>query len=323
MQGLFFVKESDFMKTIRNFFLVGLSIGLNFSINSTAQIPVDIELKTFTASGKQELERMIADSSLQVAQEQIIQVLAQSKKLQSSLKENLKKLSEAEKDMLWFWKHNDIESEQLLENSAHLSRSKLSSQLAVPSVFCLPAVLILCACGLAIIEKGNLSPVKKFIPLKEKIPNFFYDTQKEWHVKPKAVIMDTLLLLSIPGIYKAYKGFKNQKTYSALQQKMINVASYFSTLRKIASTLENKKELTALASTLKLENCSESTKKLVTILESKTFKGKPSFFSNQVKALDAFRLMLGLKENLQQAIQGIGTLDACLAITKELPETEY
>jgi len=118
---------------------------------------------------------------------------------------------------------------------------------------------------------------------------------------------------------------KNARFYNdmsnQIQTKMINIATYSNTVQNLGKTIAAHPTLKALfpdtQAMINLTNGkSDEAIRLAKLLESGTFKGQASFFSNKGKVLATFKMMQDAKNNFIKAMQVAGQVDAYLSIAK-------
>lgn len=123
------------------------------------------------------------------------------------------------------------------------------------------------------------------------------------------------------NLYSLCKGIKNYHTLTkTIQAKMINIATYINSVKALANVLEKNKKLAHLGCSVEdlktIGGSDKQAKKLVNFLESSTFKGKASFFSNHGKSLAALNLMKEATAGLINGVAAAGELDAYMSIAK-------
>ena len=117
---------------------------------------------------------------------------------------------------------------------------------------------------------------------------------------------------------QVYQWFLDQFTLQRyMQEKLIDVASYFKQLKKLTALVEQHKSLftnVPIVKELKKLQENPATAKLFTLLESSTCKGTPSVFSHPGTILVVYRLLHELKQELEPALAALGTIDAYYGI---------
>jgi hypothetical protein len=110
-------------------------------------------------------------------------------------------------------------------------------------------------------------------------------------------------------------------TMRFLQERLISVAEYIRVLHELYNLAQ---EYPVIAQALPVasvydnlrQHQSPEVRQLITLLETRTFDGKASLFSNSGRILVAHALMNGVKNELIGSLQLLGDLDACCALSK-------
>ncbi len=110
-----------------------------------------------------------------------------------------------------------------------------------------------------------------------------------------------------------------------LQKKLIYVATYFSTLKKIFSLINSHQTLKNLLphiTALSGHPLAPEIERLLKLLDSSTFKGEPSFFSFVGKILVTYKLLHKYKDGLIDLLVAVGELDMYMSIARLYKEFE-
>ncbi|HZW60940.1 MAG TPA: hypothetical protein VFF04_01830 [Candidatus Babeliales bacterium] len=113
-------------------------------------------------------------------------------------------------------------------------------------------------------------------------------------------------------------------TANAVQERMIGAATFINGMMKVKKLAKKHAVLVdGLSSYANIDKIlkgslvkSKDFKELVIMLQTETFKGKPSFFSYTGRVLAAYERMKSSKDNMAATLQILGELDAYLSIAK-------
>lgn len=111
-----------------------------------------------------------------------------------------------------------------------------------------------------------------------------------------------------------------------LQEKLIYVSTYFSTMKKIFSLINSHESLKNLLPHIHALSCrtlAPEVERLLNLLDSTTFKGKPSFFSFTGKILVTYKLLHKYKDELIDLLAVVGELDMYMSIARLYKEFEH
>lgn len=314
------VYKKNFSSSLVLGFIITLCSASIHTQNAMFNELAELQQKTQTASGKSALQTMLIEqltnSEKGTAHEAIIKTLIENEELFTHLNEQVKALAATENSFLNFFTSSDALSDKVFDdayfknfllksfnkNGTLLGTERLRSQILMPMLsILLPATAI----GLA----GCLAyeAIENVIDGKWKI-------EDDW--RAAALSAGLFLTGALNSYYIANNALKNQNVYNAIQEKMIHVASFIETTKHIGGLLEQNNEFSELTTALQIAEAPKNAQKLLTILASKTFKGSPSFFSHQGKALVAFKLMQEVKDSFAESIKAVGQLDAYLTLAQ-------
>ena len=159
---------------------------------------------------------------------------------------------------------------------------------------------------------------------QEKIKGFFRCLGRQ--AKDPSAWVGLLIDGCIYG-FPIYFAFKNATTHNRIanliQQKMINVATVTNGILSVAQILNSNELLAVQVSTIdKVINTysfsaqNRDTAKFLNDMQSGSFKGNPTFWSNKGKILASFKRMFDVKENFADVLKFVGEIDAYLSIAK-------
>jgi DNA mismatch repair protein MutS len=136
------------------------------------------------------------------------------------------------------------------------------------------------------------------------------------------------LTAGVTGEYFVSSIYRHLKTAvifnDCIQEKLIHVATYFSTLEHIAALIERNTLLSELIEThaLLFKEIPAGARYLLQLLKTDTFKGIPSFLSYSGRIISAYKLLYAYKEHLLDALAIVGELDMYLSIARLYREFE-
>ena len=142
--------------------------------------------------------------------------------------------------------------------------------------------------------------------------------------KTKYIIMAVLGAMQGYTTYTAVQDTLFRKNLlNHLQQKLISVAAYVTSLKKLNEVMHNNPilnqmpELAVLAQlTDPYSTLSAQSRELLSLLDHRTFAGKASLFSLSGRVLRAHKLMQAVKEELAPACIAAGKIDMYMSIAK-------
>ncbi len=261
--------------------------------------------------------------------QKVIKTLLESEQLLSQIDTILKRIKSEEKDMLMFW-HEKPPINPALLKFFYFRWPKIinKSTIALETIHRLGDLLGLCVAGWPIptlyfaFNHFNVSlwQASKSIPVACK--QLLTNPDIPWQIK------------SIPILSIAYQGFSTYTVYTYtkfkievfnhLQKILIGTASYVNDLKQLGRILNNNKyileSIPAFAHLANLTNKTHHSKdflKLLSMLDTNTFKGEASFFSNTGRVLATFTRMKEVKDELIPALQAAGELDTYVALAKQ------
>jgi len=254
----------------------------------------------------------------------VIQLLCENEHDLYTLDRLLQQIKKVEKDLLIFWDDQSPVNQQLLH---------------------------LLYFGKYLNMLNTNTPVLEFIDKQEKIfqislgflalPSIM--AILAWKLSPRGLVdlcksgltghyanwNTRFLLVAIPGYqcffaYMATTALKNKtEVCNHLQKILISTASYVRNLKQLGDIISKHKELCDYIPAFKhlvnlTNNASHSSNfnKLLSMLETNTFKGEPSFFSITGRVLAAYALMNKVKQELVPALNAAGELDTYIALAK-------
>jgi DNA mismatch repair protein MutS len=115
------------------------------------------------------------------------------------------------------------------------------------------------------------------------------------------------------------------ETTNKIHKKMNAIASYISATKAIGDLLSKNKVLMENLHCIQFmqnpkrsegRHFSQEYQEILTMLETKTFDGQPSFWANKGKALAAFKMMQDSKNDFIKILKTTGKLDALMSIAK-------
>ncbi len=257
-----------------------------------------------TVAGKIQLQKMLLEPLSNIDQlnnrQTVIKTLVTNEALLNELTAELKKIGAAEHEFFWFWKTIDNVLNQQLD------------ALYYPNFL-----------GMGALNK--------------------FPTILQWQRFMNAVLMPGMMIVSTLGltgltfatrnpglgISALYGAFVSSIIISVtlLQQNMVNtahgkmngVAALSNASAQLASIIENHstlKNLFPIHNILKnvANPSTDDSKYLMELLTEETFKGDPTFFSYQGRALVAFKIMTSIKDTFLRSLVTIGHLDAYVSI---------
>ncbi len=130
---------------------------------------------------------------------------------------------------------------------------------------------------------------------------------------------DVLRILMLVPVLRA-----QNKIFFNMQERLIGAAHIVRGLKEINNVLRDYPQLITLLPQLKRIQelfsgaLGSEMKRLVNVLQTRTFTGKPSFFSNGPRILLAYKLMDLHRNEFAPALEAAGTLDACTAVARQM-----
>lgn len=141
----------------------------------------------------------------------------------------------------------------------------------------------------------------------------------------KYACIGSLVALGFVALYKAYwtstilkKKIDIHKIDAYIQRKLISCATMVSTFDYLMKQVQKDPALQNLVTSWQ-KDCTTKSKeftKLLSMLRSNTFKGKPSFFSKIGRVRAAYTLMMATKDEFGDMVRFIGLCDAYAAVAK-------
>ncbi|MBS1988126.1 hypothetical protein JST56_03990 [Candidatus Dependentiae bacterium] len=278
---------------------------------------------TLTTAGKVQLQKMLytptADIKELVKRQQIIKQLVNKPALRKKLEAKLLSIKQVENELIWFWKEIQVEIASFFEE-AYFQKSFLKSlnkneyALEAESIrtFVFPVINIL---------MGNIFLAASF-KLQEAL-GLPADpmAQLRWHAGMLAYMGFALSIqYAVFGINVFAPAVNQYNICDTLQKKMINIASYMNNIKEIGSIINTDSELSKLLPDAKNFVQSGVTnaeaKELLSTLQSGTFEGEASFFSNYGRVLAAFKTLQDAKNNVVNALGKAGDIDAYVALAR-------
>lgn len=129
-------------------------------------------------------------------------------------------------------------------------------------------------------------------------------------------------------LYSTYTTTCNElRVIKELQQQLMTVAHGMRAINAIHALLHDQSEITThvrlhknLDAICMQVDISEKLTTLLELLETRTFKGKPSVFSRTGNILAAYKLLQEVAHELQPALDAIGEIDACSSCAQLMTE---
>jgi hypothetical protein len=316
--------------------------------------------RTVTVFGKSELgamlagEKQITDIAELERRQQVVKALVQNPSLFNALEKVLGYFKKAEESFLIFFLEQNSARQRIL-SSFYFDRNIVNFQPAAapiidsfdtsPTALLANGFLDRMALFLSII--GFITTIKIFIsffreggatPPGPREAGLFALLSTTFglglHKLERGVAGLNILNDIFPYPKKPFQiinGFKFMAQATRIVQKdLMNLAQACKTMRaasKFLSQKTNIKELMPECNALfamfeQPENNPEDVNKLLTLLRTDTFKGKPSMFSHYGRVFAANRLMDTSKEHWVSVFKAIGQLDVYLSIAKLVKEFE-
>lgn len=276
---------------------------------------------TLTTVGNIQLQKMLLTPLHDIKQlknrQRIIKELVSNKQLFDQIEQLLQNLKETEDELAPFWKYQNASLKQLFQgtyftfplfsalfNYLHIDSFKSFINYLNSSSRALEArhlYKILPGPGMAFSSYLLASSLMNFYETGT-LPSFW---SIAWGI----------------NLYNSCKGIKNYHALTkTIQEKMIKIATYINSVKALANVLEKNKKLAYLVCSFEdlktIGGSDKQAKKLVNFLESSTFKGEASFFSNHGKSLTALNLMKDATAGLINGVAAAGELDAYMSIAK-------
>lgn len=319
--------------------------------------------RTYTQMGKATLYCKIANPLVDIQQlekqQQIIKELVQNETLFEQLDTKLKELAVPENAMLSFWtqdtflyllKENDVhlpflktlsnkinKNEVTLEINDKISILSDSAQTAIMAT----AAIAMPLYAIALFTNNKYSESLKNFTEKVGMAGLGVFTAiglipyiLAWIHENKWTTGSSSLSAGLGGAFLTPNMFNGIQEKIALrrcvQQKLINVATYFNNLKTIIAQVKANSKINSNMQTIEsfevklsgLLKTSQEIKHLLTLLETKTFKGEVSVLSYTGRVYAAFKLMHEFKNQLIDAMLTIGELDAYMSCAKLYKEFE-
>jgi len=301
---------------------------------------------TFLQQRQAAIKKLATDEKL--AQE-VENYLAQIKTTENELVWFWKQMDDATTkffDQVYFGKTLGIDFSGLNTNEAALETMALWKEYAKPLIAAtLPLTLMI---GFTFLSRMLISAHQpellenKFSKTLTDFLSFFYKApivgsfqQVCWDGVTRTKQLDPVLRKGLIGFdltilaitaYLLYSWINSAQTFNSvsgiLQQKMINIATYMNAVDELGKLVDANPELKAAlpASTqivqLHNQEANPDVADFMETLQTDTFQGEPSLFSNQGRVLASYKNMHSLKNNFTGALQAAGQLDAYLSIAK-------
>lgn len=151
-----------------------------------------------------------------------------------------------------------------------------------------------------------------------KIPDSIKENKKIIYSYYSAMTIFMILIA-----YLSYKRIKQKHLHlKSIQEQMISVASVVKSIQAINKQIKTNdillENIPSIKSIDQLATIDKKLKRLIEILNTRTFKGKPSVWSISGRILSAYSLLCELKNNLVQSLEAIGEVDAYLSMAKTI-----
>lgn len=278
---------------------------------------------TLTTAGKVQLQKMLATPTADLHElakrQQIVKTLVNKPALRKQLEAKLLGIKRVENELIWFWKDIQAEVASFFEEAYFqkgflkpLNKNEYALEAETVRTFIFPIINIL---------MSNI-----FLAASFKLQEAFGMpvapmTQISWHA---GILAYMGIVLSIQygvfGINVLAPAINHYNICDKLQKKMINIASYMNSINEIGNTISADPELCKLFPHAK--NLAQSrimnaeAKELLNTLQSSTFQGEASFFSNYGNVLAAFKTLQEVKNNVVNALAAAGDIDAYVSIAR-------
>ena len=264
--------------------------------------------------------------------QEVIKTLLENEQLLNQIDAILKRIKSAEKTLLMFWHEKPPVNPALLKflyfgswfkplNTNTLvmeTTNKLGKVFQITfGLFGMPGAIIW-----SIANADNCSLWQSSKLCAKACQQVFTTSQFNWTTKASFIALPAYQGLIA---YILSMDLKNKiEICNHLQDILIGTASYVSSLKQLGHILNNNKDLLesipTFAHLTHLTNKTNHSKdflKALNMLDTNTFTGEPSFFSNTGRVLATFARMKEVKDELIPALQAAGELDTYVALAKQ------
>lgn len=278
---------------------------------------------TETSMGKVQLQKMFYEATDDVLllkkRQKIIKALIADEQLCNELDQQLKNIKEAESDFFWFWKDLDEGVDKLLD----IVYFKIKFLQSLNKDQVMMEVLSLWTTVVSPLSQGFPLLLAVYLgwymaPLAKPYSSIVVEKLKE-----DPVILLPIVIYIFLYCYSSYLVMQNAITYNTvanlIQQKMINVGTVVNSISSIAKTLKMDEFISCNMPNINNiygNFVEQGVVNFLNDMNSGSFKGKPSFWSNRGKILTSFKNMFDLKENFFAGLKLIGDIDAYLSVAK-------
>lgn len=279
---------------------------------------------TTTTAGKIQLQKMLctptADIQELTQRQRIVKALIDNPKLLARLEARLNVIKEVENELIWLWKEVQAEVASFLESAyfqksflTGLNKSETALEAETLRTFGFPVVQLL---------MSNISIAVLFslyealgIPIPISGTNPYLHGALFAYVSFMFAVQYYIFNVNIfaPAI-------NHYNVCDTLQKKMMNVAAYTRSINEMGRILSTDAELAQLfpnaknlASTGVID---AQTKELLGSLQTDTFKGDASFFSNYGRVLATFKIIQEAKNKLVNGLTAAGDIDAYVSLAR-------
>jgi len=310
--------------------------------------------RTVTELGKVNFFGMVANPTQNVEDitktQNIIKELVQNQKLFEASQKAIRKIEKSENVTLSFWGRDSFKQATKREyfNFAGFDNEKLNNNEALLEVKSLYghgsriinigstalASVALCAYGTLILT--NVIEVPEWLKTLADRSNgaggplfsLLSFIENKWVHGASSIASGVICGVLLKNEIEWAKG--NILLEKCVQQKLMHVANYLSCMKELnllwksnPVLRENFPDLANIDTLFtKLAQKSEKLNELLELLQTETFEGEPSFFSDHGNILLAYKLMHDVKNNLEDAIGSVGKIDAYIAIAQLYKEFE-
>lgn len=278
---------------------------------------------TTTTVGKIQLQKMLCTPTTDVQEltkrQRIVKALVDNPKLREQLEARLDVIQDVENELVWMWKEIQAEILAYFEEAYFqwdslkgLNKSEVVLEAETLRIFSMPIVNIF---------SSNIILYLSF-SLYRHMGIFNFDPlDPRWHA---GMLCYSGFILSLQyfafGINVFAPAINHHNICDKLQKKMMNVSAYIRSVNAMGKIISADSELAPLFTDAKklaeTGVVSDEAKGLIESLQSDTFKGKASFFSNYGRVLAAFKTLQDVKNNIVNGLAAAGDIDAYVSLAK-------
>lgn len=279
---------------------------------------------TTTTAGKIQLQKMLCTPTANIQEltqrQRIVKALINNPKLLARLEARLNVIKEVENELIWLWKEVQAEVASFLESAyfqksflTGLNKNEIALEAETVRTFGFPVVQLFLTNIITLAMFSLYESIGIQLPLSSTNPYFH-----------GAIFAYASFMFAIQyfifGVNIFAPAINHYKVCDTLQKKMMNVAAYTRSINEMGRIISTDAELAQLFTNAK--NLSSAgaidaqAKELLGSLQTDTFKGDASFFSNYGRVLATFKIIQEAKNKLINGLAAAGDVDAYVSLAR-------